>query len=85
MIKECPSTSCALYEFRFGTNPFLKKEMTPEQRMEAGERLRKARMNRGSGQRESQGERHETLRATVEKNSPGNIPTAQENSLPPLN
>ena len=43
-VKDCPSTKCPLYPFRFGKNPFRqKREMTKEQREAATERLKKAR------------------------------------------
>ena len=42
--KNCTSTDCQLWPFRMGTNPFRKKrEMTDEQRKEAGERMKNAR------------------------------------------
>lgn len=42
-VKLCPNESCWLWDFRMGKNPFLKTEMTEEQRAEAAERLRRAR------------------------------------------
>lgn len=46
-VKICVCTSCPLYPFRFGKNPFRKKrEMTDEQRAAAAERLAKARAAR---------------------------------------
>lgn len=42
-VKLCPCTSCPLHAFRFGKNPFAKRELTEEQRIAAGERLKKAR------------------------------------------
>lgn len=40
----CASGHCPLWPFRMGTDPFReKREMTDEQRAEAGERLRLAR------------------------------------------
>lgn len=42
-VKECTSKDCVLKPFRFGTNPYTKREMTEEQRQQAAERLRKAR------------------------------------------
>lgn len=42
-VKLCPSTKCALRPFRFGKNPFTKRELTDEQRAAAAERLRNAR------------------------------------------
>ena len=46
-VKLCPSESCPLHPFRFGKNPFRqKREMTPEQRALAAERLRIARQSK---------------------------------------
>lgn len=42
-IKLCPSEDCPLYPFRFGKNPYHKRNLTDEQREEVAERLRKAR------------------------------------------
>jgi hypothetical protein len=43
-VKRCSSTDCPLKPFRTGKNPFLKKrEMTPEQKEQARQRLQKAR------------------------------------------
>jgi hypothetical protein len=40
-VKECPSTGCALYPFRFGKNPYrTKRELTEEEREKLAERLR---------------------------------------------
>lgn len=43
--KLCTCTSCPLYPFRFGRNPFHKRSntMTDEQKKEVAERLRKGR------------------------------------------
>ena len=43
-VKRCSSKDCPLKPFRTGKNPFLKKrEMTPEQKEQARQRLLKAR------------------------------------------
>jgi hypothetical protein len=43
-VKRCSSLDCPLKPFRTGKNPFLKKrEMTPEQKEQAKQRLLKAR------------------------------------------
>ena len=42
-ISECCSQDCALFEFRFGTNPHHKQILTSEQRKERGDRLKFAR------------------------------------------
>lgn len=42
-IKECPITDCPLYPFRMGKNPFLKRELTEEQKTEMLKNLRKYR------------------------------------------
>ena len=42
-VKRCSSPDCPLKPFRTGRNPFTKKrEMTPEEKEQAIERLRKA-------------------------------------------
>ncbi len=43
-VKECPVEDCPLYPFRFGKNPFNKRELSPEQREAMAERLRQARL-----------------------------------------
>lgn len=42
-VKHCPVEKCTLWPFRFGKNPFIKREMTDDQRAAAAERLQKAR------------------------------------------
>ena len=42
-VKNCTSKDCPLKPVRVGRNPFLKKEMTEEQKEAARERLAKAR------------------------------------------
>ena len=47
-ILECAVSTCALWPFRMGTDPWReKREMTDEQRAAASERLRLAREARG--------------------------------------
>lgn len=46
-VKLCPATNCALWPFRFGKNPYVKRELTEEQRQAAAERLAKAREAKG--------------------------------------
>lgn len=48
-VKLCPATNCPLYPFRFGKNPFVKREFSEEQRQEAAERLAKARKVKENG------------------------------------
>ena len=47
-VKECTMEGCPLFYFRLGKNPNMKprKKMSEEQRVAAGERLRKAREKR---------------------------------------
>lgn len=43
-VKECLVTTCPIYPFRLGKNPFRqKREMTEEQRKAIGDRLRESR------------------------------------------
>ena len=43
-VKLCPATDCPLHSFRLGKNPNIKpRNLTPEQRAAAAERLAKAR------------------------------------------
>ena len=39
-IKDCGSPDCALYEFRFGKNPFHKKQLTDEQKKVKADQLK---------------------------------------------
>lgn len=39
-VKLCPVTNCSLYPFRLGKNPYLKREMTEEQKKAASDRLK---------------------------------------------
>lgn len=47
-VKLCSVTGCELYPFRFGKNPYTKREMTPEQREAAVKRLQLARQLKDS-------------------------------------
>ena len=40
LVRECVSKTCALFEFRLGTNPYHKQTLSTEQREERGERLK---------------------------------------------
>ena len=40
-VKDCTSTNCPLYEFRFGKNPYNTRQLTDEQRQAASERMKK--------------------------------------------
>lgn len=42
-VKMCPCTNCPLYPFRMGKNPFRKRTLTDEQRLQARDRLANAR------------------------------------------
>lgn len=39
-VKKCPCTSCPLYAFRFGKNPYSTRTLTEEQRQRQAERMR---------------------------------------------
>ena len=41
-ITECASTNCALFDFRFGTNPHHTQNLTEEQRKERRDRIKLA-------------------------------------------
>ena len=43
LVKDCPTKICPLKPFRFGKNPFIKRDMTDEQKESAVERLLRAR------------------------------------------
>ena len=54
-VKLCNITSCPIYPFRFGKNPFRqKREMTEEQRLAIGDMLREARKNHASSNEKSE-------------------------------
>lgn len=42
-VRECTITECALYPFRLGKNPYLKRNLTEEQKQKQLENLAKAR------------------------------------------
>ena len=42
LIERCGSPECALYEFRFGKNPYHKQNLTDEQRKERSDRFKLA-------------------------------------------
>lgn len=42
-VKKCTDQDCPLYEFRFGKNPYLKREISDEERDRLKERLARAR------------------------------------------
>ena len=41
-VRDCPIDSCTLYPYRFGKNPYIKREYTDEQRAEIGRKLKEA-------------------------------------------
>lgn len=40
LVRQCVSKTCALFEFRLGTNPYHKQILTTEEREERGQRLK---------------------------------------------
>lgn len=46
-VNQCPAVNCQLYPFRFGKNPYLKREYTDEQRQALADRLRNSRKSCG--------------------------------------
>ena len=42
-VKNCTAPGCPLYPFRFGKNPYIKREMTEEQKEASAARLALAR------------------------------------------
>lgn len=42
-VKLCPVKDCPLYPFRFGKNPYTKRNLTEEQRDKLRERMKKIR------------------------------------------
>jgi hypothetical protein len=40
LIEECPSNDCALHEFRFGKNPYHRRNLSDKQRNALAERAR---------------------------------------------
>lgn len=49
-VKLCPVENCPLWPFRFGKNPYRTRNLTPEQREAAAERLKQARLSRNHSQ-----------------------------------
>ena len=47
-VKTCPAVHCPLYAFRFGKNPYSKRNYTEEQRKAMGERMKYAREQKGT-------------------------------------
>ena len=45
-VKLCPCTTCELYPFRFGKNPYMKRNLTEEQREVSRQNLAKARLKK---------------------------------------
>ena len=55
-VEQCPITDCALYPYRFGRNPNIKKrEMTEEQREAMKVNLENARSKRKKNKKEERG------------------------------
>ena len=44
-VNNCNITTCPLFPFRSGKNPFLRREMTDEEKKEIRDRLRKNKTN----------------------------------------
>lgn len=42
-VKNCTAPNCNLYAFRFGKNPYIKRELTAEQKAAMRDRLSEAR------------------------------------------
>lgn len=42
-VKTCPVPDCPLYQYRFGHNPNIKREMSEDRKKEIAERLQNAR------------------------------------------
>lgn len=42
-VKSCLATRCPLYAFRFGKNPYIKRDLTDEQKSAMRDRLAEAR------------------------------------------
>lgn len=53
-VKLCPSAKCPLYPFRFGKNPYLKRELTEEQRQASAARLAEMRKRANLGRNAEQ-------------------------------
>ena len=48
-VKNCTAPGCPLYPFRFGRNPYIKREMTEEQKEASAARLALAREKKNNG------------------------------------
>lgn len=48
-VKSCTAPRCPLYAFRFGKNPYIKREMSEEQKEAAKIRLAEARKRKEGG------------------------------------
>lgn len=49
-VEVCPAEKCWLHPFRMGNNPYrTKRELSEEQKKEAAENLRKARLAKNQG------------------------------------
>lgn len=46
-VTNCPSVKCPLHPFRFGKNPYIKRELTEDQKIKMSERMKKARESKG--------------------------------------
>jgi hypothetical protein len=42
LIRDCAAPACPLYEYRMGKNPYLKQNLTDEQRKERSDRAKKS-------------------------------------------
>ena len=45
-VRCCPITTCPLYVFRLGKNPFAKRQLSDQQREEMADRMREVRRSR---------------------------------------
>lgn len=46
-VKSCSAQRCPLYAFRFGKNPYIRRELTAEQKAAMRDRLAEARNKKG--------------------------------------
>lgn len=60
-VQLCPCADCSLYPFRFGKNPYIKRDYTEEQKNAMRERMEK--LNRANKRRQ-----------LVEEQKPRNLP-----------
>lgn len=42
-VRQCVITDCALYPFRFGKNPYIRRNVSEEQKQVFADRMKKAR------------------------------------------